>query len=348
MRAVEAELDFSLAPKTAAPLELAEGVAWAADLPPGPFVRHDDGWLALDTRAMTVCRHEHGRWQRWPLKLHGAEPHADLALGVSRTGTLVLAFMDERHGHFRWLRHLRRASRNTRSPIFVSRSEDGGRSWSEPVMIQDGYSGAVRSMVTLPDGRLVLAVQYLLPDQARYVSLTYFSDDDGRSWRASNWLDAGGRGHHDGAIEGYLLPLDDRRLWYLVRSNLDRFWHAYSSDGGQTWLETRPGFAASSSPGALLRLSDGRIALAYNPVGEHPPRRAGDFSERAASWYREALHLALLDEKGERILDERPVARCEGAWLSYPHMAEPAPGRLWLTTLQSGLRLEINLEDLFS
>jgi len=297
---------------------------------------------------MQVACYQAGQWKRWPLKLHGAQPVADLALGASHDGHLVMAFMDARQNHFRWLKHLGRASRNSRSPIYISRSENDGRTWSEPSLLQEGYSGAVRSMVTLPNGRLVLASQYLLPKEGRYVSLSYVSDDGGLSWQTSNWLDAGGRGHHDGVIEGYLLPLQDSRLWYLLRTNWDCFWYAFSEDDGTTWTETTLGLSASSSPGALLRLQDGCILLAYNPVGDNPPRRAGQFSQRSASWYREALVLRMSEDDGKNWSAPVTVAQCQGAWLSYPHLFEPSPGRIWLTTMQSGLRLELNLKELFN
>ncbi|HIQ39700.1 MAG TPA: exo-alpha-sialidase [Sulfurivirga caldicuralii] len=341
------QLDFSAAPKTEAPLFLHEAAQWQADLPPGPFVRIEQGIFAIEPSTMQVACYS-GQWQRWPLALHDALPVADLALGATCDGHLVMAFMDARQNHFRWLKHLGRASRNSRAPIYISRSEDNGRSWSAPTLIQTGYSGAVRSLVTLPNGRLVLASQYLLPKEGRYVSLTHVSDDGGLSWQASNWLDAGGQGHHDGAIEGYLLPLQDGRLWYLLRTNWDHFWYAFSQDDGTTWTETALGLQASSSPGALLRLEDGRILLAYNPVGDHPPRRGVPFSQRLASWYREKLVLRLSEDDGKSWCDPVTVAYCPGAWLSYPHLFEPTPGRIWLTTMQSGLRLELNVEELFN
>ncbi len=346
MRKVDVALDFSQAPQTSAPLLLHPAVQWNAALPLGPFARHGDTLWAIE--AGQVHHWDGDEWQHWPLTLQDAKPASDAALTALPNGTLLYAFMDEAQSHFRWLKHLGRASRNTRLPIYLVRSEDGGKNWSVPQLIQDGYSGSVRSMVVLPSGRVVLSSQYLLPREGRYVSLTYYSDDGGYSWHASNWLDAGGRGHHDGAIEGYLLPLKDGRLWYLLRTNWDRFWHAYSEDEGATWTRTGLGLPASSSPGALLRLHDGRIVLAYNPLGDDPPRRAGAFSQRAASWYRAELCLRISEDEGASWGDPVTVARCDGAWLSYPHMVEPVPGQLWLTTMQSGLRLNMKVEDLFA
>ncbi len=346
MHQVDYALDFSQAPETPAPLLLHEAVQWDDRIPLGPFASHGGHIWAIEKGQ--VHQWDGQAWQRWPLTLKNGQPASDAAFTALPDGSLLYAFMDGAQSHFRWLRHLGRASRNTRSPIFITRSEDGGQSWSEPQCVQKGYSGSVRSLVVQESGRIVLSSQYLLPDQGRYVSLTYYSDDKGTTWQTSNWLDAGGRGHHDGAIEGYLLPLQDGRLWYLLRTNWDCFWNAYSTDGGARWTQTELGLSASSSPGALLRLRDGRILLAYNPVGDDPPRRAGLFSERSASWYRAALCLRISADDGVSWSEPVTVARCDGAWLSYPHMVEPVAGQVWLTTMQSGLRLTMNIEDLFA
>ena len=50
----------------------------------------------------------------------------------------------------------------------------------------------------------------------------------------------------------------DGSLWMLIRTPLDRFWSAFSSDGGRTWPILRPSdIEASSAPAGLIRLSVG-------------------------------------------------------------------------------------------
>ena len=36
------------------------------------------------------------------------------------------------------------------------------------------------------------------------------------------------------------------------------------------------------------------------------------------------------------------LARQKGKWLSYAYVFEPKPGVLWITTMQGGLRLEVD------
>ena len=96
-------------------------------------------------------------------------------------------------------------------------------------------------------------MQHLWREPARHVQFTCVSTDGGRSWRQSSIIDLGGHGHHDGVCEGTVAELSDGRLLMLLRTNLDRFWEAYSDDGGLSWREIRPSpIDASSAPGYLL------------------------------------------------------------------------------------------------
>ena len=61
------------------------------------------------------------------------------------------------------------------------------------------------------------------------------------------------------AMDGIQLKAKAR---VTVRTNLDRFWEAFSDDG-RYWREVRPStIDASSSPGFVLRLASGRKVLA--------------------------------------------------------------------------------------
>lgn len=155
-------------------------------------------------------------------------------------------------------------------------------------------------------------------------------------------------GDHDGGIEATLAELSDGRVMMLIRTMLDQFWKANSTDHGRYWREIVPSqIDASSAPGHLLSLSSGRIALVWNrlyPEGERSfPRHGGDrsqvmaswwHSEVMASWHRAEVSIAFSEDDCKTWTE--PVmfasAHDKNAWLSYPYIYERRPGELWVTT----------------
>jgi lysophospholipase L1-like esterase len=89
----------------------------------------------------------------------------------------------------------------------------------------------------------------------------------------------------------------------------------------------------------LARLADGRIALLWNAPPRHDPKSPSSraelslaFSEdEAATWSKPVIVAA----------NYEPRAR-----VSYPYLYERKPGELWITTMQGGLRMKINVADL--
>ena len=139
----------------------------------------------------------------------------------------------------------------------------------------DGYCGALIGMIQTSRGRIVLPVQSLF-EHNRHAIVTFNSADDGKTWQRGNIIDLGGRGDHDGALEPTVAELKNGRLLMLLRTNLDRFWEAYSDDGGRYWRELRPSqIEASSSPGWLMRLASGRLVLVWNRLYPERENRFG-------------------------------------------------------------------------
>lgn len=114
----------------------------------------------------------------------------------------------------------------------------------------------------------------------------------------------------------------------------------------------QPGLVASSSPGMLTRLASGRIMLIYNPLEPLLPdttplkRRGGQFSVREASWFRSELVVRFSEDEGQSWSEPTVLARMDKAWLSYPHVFEVSPGKIWITTMQTRLKLCFNESDL--
>lgn len=163
------------------------------------------------------------------------------------------------------------------------------------------------------------------------------SDDDGKTWRRGNWIDLGGRGHHDGAVEPMVVEMKDGRLMMLIRTNLDRFWRAYSDDG-LYWRKIEPtDIEASSAPGWLTRLKSGRLVLVWNRLnserkGEWKKSVNPSASETPASWHREELSLAFSDNDGTTWTKPQVVAFHDGGQLAYPYVIERSAGEVWVFT----------------
>ncbi|HID24703.1 MAG TPA: hypothetical protein EYP14_20210, partial [Planctomycetaceae bacterium] len=238
-------------------------------------------------------------------------------------------------------------------PVYVIRSHDDGLTWEPPRKVQDGWCGAVRSLVELKSGRLVLPCQIAVAtkNSIRHVVHTYVSDDEGQTWRKSNSIDLGGRGSHAGAMEPTVIELADGRLYMLIRTSQPSqgriwFWEAYSSDGGLTWVDVRKSnIIASTCCGTLARLKSGRIVLLWNRPTEDAPYNYHS---------REALSMAVSDDECKTwskpvVISRRPLRPGEKYYMarqSYPYIYERAPGQLWITTMQGNLRMKINVSDI--
>ncbi|WP_178862317.1 sialidase family protein [Thiomicrorhabdus cannonii] len=348
---VSLQLDFSLAPKTDAPVYLHDQAVPLVGAPLGPFVRNAKGELVgLDQNEACISADSGKSWRRYPIfQQAGFECSNSRSLLCLRSGVLILSFANMAQSHFNWHRKTNLPTKNTFLHHWITRSLDGGRSWEAPQRVLRGYAAAMTSAIQLHDGTVLLSSQNLDYDNGRHYALTLLSKDEGQTWQASNRLDIGGRGHHGGCYEGTLAQLADGRVWYCIRTNQDWFWHAYSADSGLTWTEIHPGLAASSSPGMLTCLKSGRLLLTYNPLQSlldetrraEKFRRGGLFSEVAASWFREELAICYSEDEGLSWSCPVVIAQCDKAWLSYPYVCEVEPGKLWITTMQSQLKLEI-------
>ena len=276
---------------------------------------------------------------------------------VLQNGLIVLAFPDSSQFHFNWRKKTNKPIKNSQLFLWVTRSHDGGHSWEEPILVSKGYVAATTTLIELADGALLMSAQNMDYDNARHYGLTCRSEDQGVTWQPSNRLDIGGRGHHGGCYEGTLVELQNQRIWFLIRTNKNWFWHAYSENDGTSWESLEPGeMDCSSSPGKLLRLASGRLLLAYNPlypqaIKENEKARfkrvAGQFSEVAASWFREESVIRFSEDDGAHWSEPTVIARCEKAWLAYCYcyLFESQPGEIWLTTMQTGLKLKLYEKD---
>lgn len=310
-----------------------------------------------DGGSVRVSEDEGGTWTATgPFSPDGGIVATDSgAFIATREGTLVAAFgnMAERARGTEWTAETQDGA-GWQLPTCVARSLDGGKTWVDVQKLHDEWTGANRDMIQTRDGRIVFTSMKLLHNPGRHGVLTYSSDDDGRTWTASNLIDLGGVGHHDGATEATLVELGDGRLLKYIRTNWGQFWRAFSADGGGSWHPWGPaGVDATSAPGFLHRLQSGRIALVWNrklpQFGETPAPRGGDgvWSATPVVNYRGEVSIAFSEDECESWSPPVVVARAreDRPEISYPYLFEQAPGELWITASRGTLKMRLSEED---
>jgi len=306
------------------------------------FVVLGDGSLMTIQGGKTSISKDDGKTWSEPRSVYDGPapgiPSDACKLLRTRDGVLVLVYMDMSVRKWGW-DSAKHDAPGARLDGWVIRRLDEGKTWVDRQRLLEGYCGALIDIIQTSSGRIVVPIQQMLHNPGRHAIRTHVSADDGKTWELGNIIDLGGCGHHDGAMEPTLAELSDGRLLMLIRTTLDRFWEAYSTDEGRYWRVLRPSQVdASSAPGYLLRLNSGRLALAWNrlyPEGKTTFRRAGgkgQSSEVAASRQREELSLAFSQDGGKTWTKPVVIAREKGKQLSYPYMFERAPGQLWVVT----------------
>jgi len=157
----------------------------------------------------------------------------------------------------------------------------------------------------LSSGRLVLPGY----DEVTWQGLPLLSDDDGGTWRESGRMIA-----PEGCIQPALVEREDGSLLAYLRTGGAGgcIWESRSTDGGASWSACVATDLPNPNAGLdLLRLVDGRLLLAYNPL------RQG----------RHRLALAVTAGTG---WDSVELEHEPGAEFSYPALLQARSGRCHL------------------
>ena len=307
----------------------------------GPFVALPDGrLLTVDAQGLSASHDDGKTWTGFLPAAHGQDPAEPASYYFMETapGTFVMVFLDlaSRSRQFGWNAQTGEPAEDCCLELYSIRSLDGGQTWIDRRRLLDGYNANFFGFIRTSRGRLVIVAEHLLSNPGRWAVCSFVSDNDGQSWRRSNFIDLGGHGHHDGATEPTVAELSDGRLMMLIRTNLGFFWQAFSNDGGRYWRTIQQSqIDASSSPGHLVRLHSGRLVLVWNrrdPEDRVWPLSKPDdqHTEFPASWHREELAIAMTEDDGKAW--SRPVvfAKLKDGQLSYPYVFERRPGELWV------------------
>jgi len=331
----------------------------------GPFLNEPDGrLLTIDAEGIRLSGDDGKTWSESSPASHGQNPIKEPGscyLLRADDNSIVMVFLDLADYKFEWDEVKGEPEKTAHLGMYAIRSADNGKTWTGKQQLLDGYNANFFGFIKLRSGRLVTTAEHLMSNPGRWVVCSFYSDDNGKSWRQSNFIDIGGHGHHDGATEPGIVELSDGRVMMLIRTNLDRFWQAFSDDGGRYWRVIQPtSIDASSAPGHIIRLQSGRLVLVWNRLNPEngdpfPKSQPGPASEIPASWYREELSVSLSDDDAKNWSNPLVIARQKGGQLSYPHIFERRPGEIWINAgfaFQNGwkdplpLRLKIHEEKL--
>lgn len=229
------------------------------------------------------------------------------------------------------------------------RSEDGGRSWTEPVEMAPGDIGGrgpVRNKpIRLRSGRILAGAS--IETQTTWDAFVDISDDGGDTFRRTAfvplWRAGKERPETDGPEpfcvqnKGVIQPTlwqDGAGVHMLLRSTEGLILRSDSADEGETWCPAySTGLANNNSGIDLVQADDGRLWLVMNPV-------SGNWSARTP------ITLCVSTDGGSTFQEVMHLERNPGEY-SYPAILAQG-NRLYISYTWNRLKMafwEIALEE---
>lgn len=160
---------------------------------------------------------------------------------------------------------------------YLVESCDEGRTWSDPKELIPGECrggrGPVRNKcIRLKSGRWLAPASREI---GRWRAFVDRSDDDGRTWTASDEIGMSSDDPKVGVIQPSLWVGHDGMVHAFMRSNAGKVWESHSFDEGETWSMARPTEIPNNNSGIdLVKTAEGDIFLALNPISGNWASRA--------------------------------------------------------------------------
>jgi hypothetical protein len=217
--------------------------------------------LSINGRLDMVFSSDEGKsWSKPKVVVDSPVDDRNPALGQAADGAIVVAF-------WRTARYddQGRYAPSLDKPVntWVTRSSDGGNSWSEAQQIDVSdikWASPYGKMITLSDGTMLMSMYGGVPasdDKSKgSASYIYRSADNGKTWQRFSTI---ANGYNETAIA----RLFNGDLLAALRSEKPQDVSlARSTDGGKTWSEPVVVTPANVHPADLLPLPDGRVLMA--------------------------------------------------------------------------------------
>lgn len=154
---------------------------------------------------------------------------------------------------------------NKEARIFAWFSDDGGKSWSEPVDL--GFCGIVPDKLKeLKSGRMILAAHFMNQDTRKLEQYLWYSDDKGKTWSDRVTVAADARYN---LCEVTILECADGTLIAFLRENSGlgySIFKAISKDGGESFAPICETSIDSGHRPVSGFLRDGRVMITYRYI----------------------------------------------------------------------------------
>lgn len=152
-------------------------------------------------------------------------------------------------------------------------SADNGKSWSPAkklaVKSRIGRGPVKNKCITLKNGTILAPAS---SEAGRWKPFVDISLDQGKTWTKSKYVPA--EAGLD-IIQPTLWSSGNGNVHMLLRSNCGRICRSDSTDSGYTWSKARKIELLNNNSGIdMVKLKDGKLVLAYNPVNQNWGRRS--------------------------------------------------------------------------
>ncbi len=231
-------------------------------------LRGGGGHITIHGRLDMIFSSDEGKtWTKPTLVVDSPIDDRNPALGQADDGTLVVGFW--RTATYDDQDHYDPKLVDKERSTWVTRSKDGGKSWSEPTPIDVadiGIGSPFGRITTLPDGAMLMAIYGFVIRPAgekvpgdRQHSYVYRSTDRGQTWKRISEIGDG----KEQLSETTLLRLPDGKIIAAARTRGNEMRQVESTDDDRrTWrADAQPVGAVNYLPGDLCLLPDGRVLL---------------------------------------------------------------------------------------